>query len=813
MKLRILTALSIVAIMRATVALATWPAGGVPVGYGPGDQFSKAVTSDGAGGIIVAWESDNPDPYYEGDIYAQRISASGVPLWTPGGVPICTITAMQNLPAIASDGYGGAYIAWLDARAAPWLGVYVQRVDSTGAVVFPNYGFALCEEDGGPPVMTAINNHRAIITWTGPSSLPAGGGQDIYVNFIDHSGNHLIYSPDPTGLDITEIAGDQMDPAIAAGGADGAIVTWRDFRNGGNNSDIYAQRVDQSSFPLWIANGIPICTAPDHQADPTITTDDLGGAIIAWQDNRSGTNLDIYAQRVDSQGVLYWQGDGTPMCTAPDDQEAPRIVSDQNGGAFLAWSDLRHGVGNSDIYAMWMDISGDSPGWPANGFPVCTAPGNQADQELAFDNAYGCVITWDDGRNGADTDIYAQRVYFAPTALWTTDGVVVNATPVYNDQWPVVVSDGTVGGAIVTWADYRNGTDWDLFSQHVEGTMGTWGIPAPQLSLVADIPSDQGGKVKLNFLPSDKDQAATRTISEYSIWRSTDALSASQGALMVGNPADVPADFHGKAIWTQHRAAGDYYWEWIGSMPAHGLTGYSFTAETRADSIAGDSADENFFVSAHTDDEYVYYDSNVMSGHSVDNLAPAAPLYLTAQRVGGDVSLKWNRVRVADLKKYSVYRGTSSGVTPISSNFLADNTDTVMVDASAPTSALYYIVTAYDVHQNQSKPSNEASVSGASSAGNLPPVTALMVLQNHPNPFASETELEIGLPADEKVQLDVYDVAGRRVREETVAGVKGWQEIPFSGLNDHGQTLASGVYFYKVSAGGKTITRKMLITR
>jgi hypothetical protein len=51
------------------------------------------------------------------------------------------------------------------------------------------------------------------------------------------------------------------------------------------------------------------------------------------------------------------------------------------------------------------------------------------------------------------------------------------------------------------------------------------------------------------------------------------------------------------------------------------------------------------------------------------------------------------------------------------------------------------------------------------------------------------------------------------MREKTIAGVKGWQEIPFSGLNDRGEALASGVYFYRVSAGGKAITRKMLIAR
>jgi hypothetical protein len=803
MRARILTALLTIVIIQATAALAKWPADGTPVATGPGDQFAKAVISDGAGGFIVTWEADNPN-HVDADIYAQRISASGMPLWTPGGVPICTAPNIQNVPAIASDGYGGAFIAWLDARSAPSIGVYVQRVDSSGTIVFQSDGLALCQSNGGAPVI-ANDGHRAVVAWAGHSSSPGAADTDIYTNLISASGYHL------SGLDITPGNSDQLGPAIATrGAAGGAIITWRDLRNGGNNSDIYAQRVDPFGFPVWSAD-LPVCTAPNDQTEPAIVSDTIGGGIIVWQDFRNGADLDIYTQHVDSLAVNWWVPDGAAVCMATDDQESPRIVFDPNWGAIVCWTDARNGPGNADIYAQEMSWAGVQF-WAPDGVPVCTAPGIQADADIITDGAGGAVVTWDDARSG-DDDIYAQRLGPLGTATWTGDGVVVYSGPPYNQLWPLITSDGTTGGAIVTWADYRNGTDWDLYAQHVEGTSGSWGIPAPQLSLVADIPQDQGGKVKLNFLASDEDVIGARRITQYSMWRGSDALSPSQEVTMVGSPADVPAGFSGKAIWAEHRAAGDYYWEWIGSIPAHGLNGYTFTAETRADSTGQGSAEEYFFVSAQTADPYVFFDSNVMSGHSVDNLAPSAPLMLTAQRAGADVHLKWNGVHVHDLKDYAVYRATSSGVTPVPSNFLVNDTDTLLVDTGAPTSALYYIVTAYDVHQNQSKPSNEAQVSATTNVGNLPPITALTVLPNHPNPFNMETELEIGLPEAGAIRLEVYDVAGRRVRTMEIAGVKGWQKVAFSGFNNRGEPLASGVYFYRVKASGTTLTRKMLITR
>src|SRR5262249_32312456 len=141
-------------------------------------------------------------------------------------------------------------------------------------------------------------------------------------------------------------------------------------------------------------------------------------------------------------------------------------------------------------------------------------------------------------------------------------------------------------------------------------------------------------------------------------------------------------------------------------------------------------------------------------------------------------------------------------------------TDTVLTDTNAPASALYYIVTANDIHANQSPKSNEAAVAAATGVGNLPPITALMGLQNHPNPFAARTDFEIVLPSKSDLSVEVFDVAGRRVRDEVLPAQKaGWEDVRFDGRNDAGQPLPSGVYFFRVTAAGETMTRKLVIAR
>ncbi len=106
------------------------------------------------------------------------------------------------------------------------------------------------------------------------------------------------WSSDPTeNTAVCTASNNQRYPAIVSDGSGGTIITWTDSRSG-SNYDIYAQRVDPSGVPQWTANGVAVCTAFDDQYDPVIVSDGAGGAIITWTDYRSGTSEDIYAQRV-----------------------------------------------------------------------------------------------------------------------------------------------------------------------------------------------------------------------------------------------------------------------------------------------------------------------------------------------------------------------------------------------------------------------------------------------------------------------------------------------------------------------------------
>jgi len=95
------------------------------------------------------------------------------------------------------------------------------------------------------------------------------------------------------------------------------------------------------------------------------------------------------------------------------------------------------------------------------------------------------------------------------------------------------------------------------------------------------------------------------------------------------------------------------------------------------------------------------------------------------------------------------------------------------------------------------------------------PIPAVVVLgQNAPNPFNPTTRIEFSIPEAREVQLCVYDVAGRLVRRLYEGRApRGFTAITWDGVNGSGQSVSSGVYFYRLQVGETTLTKKMVLIK
>jgi Zn-dependent metalloprotease len=86
--------------------------------------------------------------------------------------------------------------------------------------------------------------------------------------------------------------------------------------------------------------------------------------------------------------------------------------------------------------------------------------------------------------------------------------------------------------------------------------------------------------------------------------------------------------------------------------------------------------------------------------------------------------------------------------------------------------------------------------------------------QNYPNPFNSETFITYDLPQITFVKIEVFDILGRRVITLAEESRKeGTYKILWNGRDSNGDALASGIYYYKIEAGGFHDVKKMVIVK
>jgi len=102
-------------------------------------------------------------------------------------------------------------------------------------------------------------------------------------------------------------------------------------------------------------------------------------------------------------------------------------------------------------------------------------------------------------------------------------------------------------------------------------------------------------------------------------------------------------------------------------------------------------------------------------------------------------------------------------------------------------------------------------VTGAEDA---PPVEHGLA-QNYPNPFNPVTTIEYSIVSDGRAHLAVYDVTGKLVRtlvdEDKPAGTI--HSVTWEGVDDYGAPVATGVYFYRLTANGRSTTKKMVLLK
>lgn len=723
----------------------SWQAGGIPISLSNGFQYYPQILTDGGGDVIVAWQDNRSSVDY--DIYAQRIASSGNQYWAPGGVAVCSAPGNQYNPQLVGDGAGGEIITWQDYRNGN-ADVYVQRVNGAGQTVWTANGVPVC---------------------TDPNQ--------------------------------------QINPCLVGDGLGGVYITWTDYRGGSGTSDIYCQHVLANGQVALAANGIPVCTAQNTQWNPQIVSDGAQGAIICWQDRRSGGSDQIYAQRINNTGAAVWAANGIPLASSTGIQYYPCLASDGAGGAVAVWQDNRSGV-DYDIYAQRVNASGQLL-WVSNGLPICVTAGQQYNPQLIVDGQ-SVLVTWQDERNGTDFDIFAQRVILSGVPQWAVNGIPIFNYPA-NQVSPQIVGDG-LQGAIIAWSDYRDGTGMtDLYAQRVSASGQLAG--GCYRTFMQDSLALKSIRLYLNKkTPINMPNAGNVRDSVF-------ARGAFPKGITMGIPRPDSAKFYGWEIFSKNYNVKNALPDTGIARPFDRIYNRKFVGLTKNSSarsynnrLLGELMALKINIAASdvriTDSQFgdlIFNDpanpANVLNHKSLRQVAVYVDSLLTLWKWYSGI----NYLQIA----------ASIRQVNIAFDGKIDSTSTRPLKIKS-TKALFGV----PFLQPNPQPLEAFSkfIPQVVDDGVTP--QNYVLYQNYPNPFNPTTTIEFDLPQPSVVTLKVYNILGQETTTllDHVTMDQGNQHVFFDASASGG--MASGVYFYRLFAedaggSGKVVStvKKMLLLK
>ena len=376
-----------------------WQENGMPVISTPGKHISFSAVSDSAGGLIIVWHDAKDDA---GDIYAQRLNRGGVRIWGESGAIVFKGNQKQSFPRAVSDGANGVIVAWQDERSNI-LDVFTQRLDAAGQRLWIEEGLAVAQEKRIRILgnAQAIQKGGIVIAWIDKRTNP----DQINIQHMNHLGNRMWEK----GLSVGVAKDDQSDPVLLVSYVNnepfiytawleerfrkpqiliqrvsltdgilwhrdglavsstrekqerirllsnddaGVFVIWEEERN---KRDIFAQQIDDLGNILWGKDGLPVIDQNRDQENPRVVSDGEGGFLCVWWDERGGGS-NILGQHVNAEGNLLWETGGSILTNHNEDVSSPVILQKSNGRSLVAWEDRRHDKG--DIYAQPLTAEG-----------------------------------------------------------------------------------------------------------------------------------------------------------------------------------------------------------------------------------------------------------------------------------------------------------------------------------------------------------------------------------------------------------------------------------------------------------------------
>lgn len=263
--------------------------------------------------------------------------------------------------------------------------------------------------------------------------------------------------------------GDQAVPKSGVTSDGGRWIAWFDTASG--NYDVYAQRFDSKGQAMFAPGGLLISGHPQSSSlvDWDLIVDSTDAAVLTFTDTRNGSDLDVVAYRVASDGTFLWGPDGIVISFNNDFEADPQVTETGNGDFVIVWSNFG---GSPGIRMQRLDAAGN-PSLALGGATVVSeagaAPGFVRIVPGLSDEV---ILSW-----VRDTSFFTSIKHLRAQAFGSNGAPTWPAPVEVHDAYNLpfaygaqLRSDG-MGGAVLCWhgSNPSRGFLFDAHVQHLDG--------------------------------------------------------------------------------------------------------------------------------------------------------------------------------------------------------------------------------------------------------------------------------------------------------------------------------------------------------
>ena len=789
----------------------------VAEGDGVSDLIEPKAVSDGAGGFYIVWRE-----LATGQITALRYDSSLNPVAGPFAVNNISDGSYAGCFDIAALNNGRLIAVWEDYNSEN--NIALRTFTTSGSPLFNaihvNTDAALIQNWEPAVALDTISSTIAVV-WEG---YAAGANPTIYMQYVNINGS--LVGTNFTPVAAGAVTSPQILPEIEFNSLDKFIMTWLDARSG--TFRVYLQRAGRTAGLIGV--NTPVSADNGNSLYDQGLASEEGSFTVSWSAAIDGGLYAVLMQRFDN-GAVPDGSIATVYSSIDGFRENVALEYDNTGDLHTLWTDNE--LNSEEIYFQRFGPDGTPLRAEISALNDEPRGAHSTETAIAVIDDSRMVTVFRDRRND-DGDVFLQFV--------NSDGALVGTNVKLNDdvidyrqEQPsvAVAPDGSFLAA--AWTGYT--APGGVFGQHgyleidplTEPFVTTtefliddspdFDAPAIAVSGTDKIFTVYGNTLLIDvnlygkIYNSDGSLAADRFVIDNDIYSQYEIDCDNNDIFTVSyllNPTGISS-----AEFVRYDDSGTE----LGRFgTTGGVSGVLMNAKTTAVGATG-----IIYLLWRGDDDNLYLTSLDINGAVLEssflvNDDPTARPEQIRLAVGTNGSLIASWIDHREGRPIMYYQVYEPNLSPVSGNLPATDTPVNFMQDPAVAGNNTDIWLAWsdarefglNIHARTADyvPTDIADDDPA----NLPDRFALE--QNYPNPFNPTTVIEFSLPSRSEIELNVYDILGRKVRTLATGSYEaGTHSITWDALDGSGKKVASGVYFYLLKTGNRHEARKMILLK